>query len=398
MSDRFVSTRYRGQDSTPMSSSVDRASRYDDVINFSLGDPELTTDARIIDAAAADAHAGYTHYTDTYGYPDLREQILAVYAEDHGHTHDPAGVMVTTSACHGMWLVLESILDDGDEVIVLAPYFTPYPHQIRLARGVPVVVDTREEDGYQPRAEALEAAITDRTRAIILNTPANPTGACLTRSTSREIAAIAEKHDLLVIADEIYTAFSYAEPFEPFVTLPGMVERTVTLNSLSKDYVMTGWRIGYALGPAEVIRTMKDVNENNVFTAPSVSQRAALHALRLRHEIVPPIRERYRARLMRAYERVRATPNMSSLEPGGSIYLWVNVKDTGLSSAEVADVIFEETHVLTLPGNAFGDCGEGYLRLAMTVSRDRIDEAFDRIGRMTLFGGTGQAGAGSGVV
>lgn len=387
MSDRFVSTRYRGQASTPMSSSVDRATRYDDVINFSLGDPELTTDGRIIDAAMADAHRGHTHYTDTYGYPDLREEILRVYADDHGHEHDPAGVMVTTSACHGMWLTLETILDDGDEVIVLAPYFTPYPHQIRLARGVPVVVDTLEEDGYQVRPEALEAAITPRTRAIILNTPANPTGACLKRSTAEAIARLAEKHDLVVIADEIYTAFSYAEPFEPFVTIPGMVERTITLNSLSKDFVMTGWRIGYALGPAEVARAMKDVNENNVFTAPSVSQRAALHALRLRHEIVPPISALYRERLVRAYERVCETPGMSTLEPGGSIYLWVNVKDTGLTSVEVADRLFEEAHVLTLPGPAFGDCGEGYLRLAMTVGRDRIDEAFDRIGATSLFRG-----------
>ena len=387
MSDRFVSSRYRGQASTPMSSSVDRATRFDDVINFSLGDPELTTDTRIIDAAAADARAGHTHYTDTYGDPELREEIRAGHAEDHGHRHDPAGVMVTTSACHGMWLVLETILDDGDEVVLLAPYFTPYPHQVRLARGVPVVVDTLEEDGYQVRPESLEAAITERTRAIILNTPANPTGACLSRSTSEAIAQIAERHDLVVIADEIYTAFSYAEPFEPFVTIPGMAERTITLNSLSKDYVMTGWRIGYVLGPPEVVRAMKDVNENNVFTAPSVSQRAALHALRMRHEIVPPIRELYRDRLMHAYERVCGTPGMSSLQPGGSIYLWVDISETGLSSAEVSERIFDEAHVLTLPGNAFGDCGEGYLRLAMTVSRERIDEAFDRIARMPLFGG-----------
>ncbi|GAB48913.1 aminotransferase class I/II-fold pyridoxal phosphate-dependent enzyme [Mobilicoccus pelagius] len=387
MSDRFVSTRYRGQASTPMSSSVEVAGRFEDVVNLSLGDPELTTDTRIIEAATADALRGHTHYTDTYGDPELREEILRVYVEDHGHEHDPAGVMVTTSACHGMWLTLETILDDGDEVVVLAPYFTPYPHQIRLARGVPVVVDTLEEDGYQVRPEALEAAITERTRAIVLNTPANPTGACLERSTAEQIARLAEEHDLVVVADEIYTAFSYAEPFEPFVTIPGMVERTITLNSLSKDFVMTGWRIGYALGPAEVIRAMKDVNENNVFTAPSVSQRAALHALRMRHEIVPPIMYLYRGRLMRAWERVCETPNMSALEPGGSIYLWVNVKDTGLTSAEVADRIFEEAHVLTLPGPAFGDCGEGYLRLAMTVGRDRIDEAFDRIAAMSLFGG-----------
>lgn len=388
MSERLVSSRYRGLPSTPMSSSVDRARSFSDTINFSLGDPDLTTDARIIDAAAADAHAGHTHYTDTYGDPELREAVLEYYATDHGHRHDPAGVMVTTSGCHAMWLVLESILDDGDEVVVVAPYFTPYPHQVRLARGVPTILETSAADNYQVRPEALEAVVTERTKAIILNTPSNPTGACLSRETEEAIAAIAERHDLVVIADEIYTLFSYGEPFRPFVTIPGMAERTVTINSLSKDYVMTGWRIGYVLGPPAVVRVMKDVNENAVFTAPSISQRAALHALRMRHEIQPPIRERYRRRLMHAYDRVCATPGMSALEPQGSIYLWVDVSATGLSSVEVSDRMFAEAHVLTIPGVAFGDCGEGFLRLAMTVDEELIDEAFDRIARMPLFGGT----------
>ncbi|WP_245706773.1 aminotransferase class I/II-fold pyridoxal phosphate-dependent enzyme [Austwickia chelonae] len=368
-----------------MSSSVERARRFEDIINFSLGDPELTTDPRIIDAAAADAHAGHTHYTDTYGDPELRAEILRFYEEEYGYHHDPAGVMVTTSACHGMWLALETILDDGDEVVVVAPYFTPYPHQVRLARGVPVILETSAEDAYQIRPEALEAVITERTRAIILNTPSNPTGACLTRSTEEAIAAIAERHDLVVIADEIYTVFSYQEPFRPFVTIPGAAERTITLNSMSKDYVMTGWRLGYALAPAEIARVMKDVNENAVFTAPSISQRAALHALRLRHEIQPALREHYRSRVMHAYQRVCQTPRMTCLQPQGSIYLWVDVSATGLSSVEVADRILEEAHVLALPGAAFGDCGEGHLRLAMTVDEERIDEAFDRIGRMAIF-------------
>lgn len=387
MSERFVSSRYRGVPATAMSAWADKVGMYEDVINFSLGDPDLTTDVRIIDAAAADARAGHTHYTDPMGDPELREQIHRVYLEDHGYDIPGDRLIVTTSACHGMWLVLESILDDGDEVILLPPYFTPYPHQVRLARGVPVDVDTYESDGFQVRPEALEAAITERTRAIVLNTPSNPTGACLSRETALQIAKIAEEHDLIVIADEIYTAFSYAEPFEPFLTIPGMAERTLTLNSMSKDYTMTGWRIGWVIGPPEVITTMKDVNENNVFSTPSVSQRAAMHALRLRHEIVPPIRELYRARLMRAWERACATPNMSCIEPGGGIYLWVNITATGLTSAQVSDAILEEAHVVVLQGDGFGATGEGYIRLAMTVDEDRIDEAFERIGRMPLFGG-----------
>lgn len=387
MSDRFVSSRYRGMISTPMSSSVDRASRFDDVINLSLGDPDLTTDPRIIDAAAADAHAGHTHYTDTYGDPELRAEILAFYLDEYGYRPEARGLLVTTSGCHAMWLALESILDDGDEVVICEPYFTPYPHQVRLARGVPVVLSTLESEEFQIIPERLEAVITDRTRAIILNTPSNPTGACLSQATEQAVATIAAKHDLVVIADEIYTLFSYGEPFEPFTMLPGMSERTITIGSFSKDFAMTGWRIGYVLAPPEVTVAMKDVNENNVFTAPSVSQRAALHALRLREHIQPPMRALYRQRLMYAYERVRSTPGMSAIEPKGGIYLWVNITSTGLSSAQVAERLFDEAHVLTIPGPAFGPGCEGYLRLAMTVGVEKIDEAFDRIGQMDLFSG-----------
>lgn len=385
MSDRFVSARYRGKASTPMSSSVDRASRFENVVNFSLGDPDLTTDSRIIDGAAADAHAGHTHYTDTYGDPELRAEILGFYRDEYGYEPDARGLLVTTSGCHAMWLALESILDDGDEVVLCEPYFTPYPHQVRLARGVPVVLSTLESEEFQIVPERLEAVISDRTRAIILNTPSNPTGACLSRATKEAVARIAAQHDLLVIADEIYTLFSYGEQFEPFTMLPGMAERTITIGSFSKDFAMTGWRIGYVLAPPAVTLAMKDVNENNVFTAPSISQRAALHALRLREQIQPPMRALYHERLMHAYERVRGTPGMSAIEPKGSIYLWVNVTSTGLSSEQVAERLFDEAHVLTIPGPAFGPGCEGYLRLAMTVGVDKIDEAFDRIGQMDLF-------------
>ncbi|WP_168582385.1 aminotransferase class I/II-fold pyridoxal phosphate-dependent enzyme [Gephyromycinifex aptenodytis] len=390
MSDRFVSSRYRGMASTPMSSSVDRATRFDDVVNFSLGDPDLTTDPRIIDAAAADAHAGHTHYTDTFGDPELREEILAFYRQEYGYQPDPRELLVTTSGCHAMWLALESILDDGDEVVICEPYFTPYPHQIRLARGVPVVLSTLESEEFQVVPSRLEAVITPRTRAIILNTPANPTGSCLSRATKEAVARIAAEHDLIVIADEIYTLFSYGEEFEPFAMLPGMSERTITIGSFSKDFAMTGWRIGYVLAPPAVTMAMKDVNENNVFTAPSISQRAALHALRLREQIQPPMRALYRERLMHAYQRVCDMPGMSAIEPKGSIYLWVNITATGLSSDQVAERLFDEAHVLTIPGPAFGAGCEGYLRLAMTVGVEKIDEAFDRIARMDLFGGSPQ--------
>jgi aspartate/methionine/tyrosine aminotransferase len=385
MKHRFISKRYWNDISTPMGESGDLARKYDDLINFSLGDPDLTTDERIIDAAFNDARNGHTHYTDFLGDMELREEICRYYKDVYSYPVKLEECMITTSGCHAMWLVLEAILDDGDEVIIHEPYFTPYPQQIELTRGKAVMLETYEEDGFEVDTERLRGLITNRTKAIIINTPNNPTGTCFSRETLESIASVAVDHDLIIIADDIYTAFSYAEPFIPITTLEAMRERTITIGSFSKDYCMTGWRIGYVLAPTFIIDTMKDVNENNVFTAPSVSQRAALHALKMREEIQPPMVNEYKKRTFYAYERIKDIPNMSVLPPRGSLYLFINIKDTGLSSGEVADKILREAHVLVLPGNAFGACGEGYIRIAVTVGLNKLEEAFDRIEKMEIF-------------
>ncbi len=358
---------------------------YKDLINFSLGDPDVTTDERIIEAAFRDAKDGHTHYTDFLGDQELRREICKYYKDVYGYEVDLEECMITTSGCHGMWLVLEAILDDGDEVIIHEPYFTPYPQQIKLARGKPVVLATYEEEGFQVNTDRLISLITNRTKAIIINTPNNPTGTCFSKETLEAIAKVAIKHDLIVIADDIYTAFSYDHPFIPTTTLEGMKERTITIGSFSKDYCMTGWRIGYVLGPSFVTKAMKDVNENNVFTAPSISQRAALHALRMKDIVQPPMIEEYKERIFYAYERIKRIRNMSILPPRGSLYLFINIKDTGLSSKQVTEKLLSEAHILVLPGNAFGECGEGYIRIAVTVGLEQLKEAFDRIEKMEIF-------------
>lgn len=385
MKHRFISKRYWNDISTPMGESGSLAREYDDLINFSLGDPDLTTDERIINAAFKDAKQGHTHYTDFLGDLELRQEICKYYKNEYNYNIKIEECMITTSGCHAMWLVLEAILDDGDEVIIHEPYFTPYPQQIELTRGKPVILETYEEDEFQVDTKRLKELITNRTKALIINTPNNPTGTCFSRDTLEAIAEVAIEHDIIVIADDIYTAFSYASPFIPITTLKGMKERTITIGSFSKDYCMTGWRIGYVLAPPFIINTMKDVNENNVFTAPSVSQRAALHALRMRDEVQPPMVEEYKRRTFYAYERIKAIHNMSVLPPRGSLYLFVNIKKTGLSSMEVADKILRQAHVLVLPGNAFGSCGEGYIRIAVTVGLEQLKEAFDRIEKMEIF-------------
>jgi aspartate/methionine/tyrosine aminotransferase len=382
---KFLSKRYWNNISTPMGEIGNLLNKYNDIINFSLGDPDRTTDERIIKAAFEDAMSGHTHYTDFFGDLELRKEICAYYKTKYNYDVSVDECIITTSGCHAMWLALEAILDDGDEVIIHEPYFTPYPQQIKLARGIPVILKTYEEEQFEINPEKLEKLITNRTKALIINTPNNPTGTCFSRSTLESIAAIAKKHDIIVIADDIYTLFSYSEPFIPITTLNEMRERAITIGSFSKDYAMTGWRIGFILTKDFIIKTIKDINENNVFTAPSISQRAALHALRNRNEIQPGIEDEYRKRIMYAYDRINNINNMSVLYPRGSIYLFINIKQTGLESEGVAKKILDEAHVLVLPGNAFGECGEGYIRLAMTVGIEKMKEAFDRIEKMSIF-------------
>ncbi|WP_432409411.1 pyridoxal phosphate-dependent aminotransferase [Wukongibacter sp. M2B1] len=385
MKHRFLSKRYWNNISTAMGDSSGLLSKYDDVINFSLGDPDVTTDMRIITAAFNDAIKGHTHYTDFYGDQELREEICRFYGSEYNYDVAIDSCMITTSGCHAMWLALEAILDDGDEVIIHEPCFTPYQQQIRLARGIPIPLETYEEEEFQINPDRLKKLISNRTKAIIINTPNNPTGTCFRRKTLEEIVKIAKTYDLIIIADDIYTLFSYSEPFIPITTIEDMQERTITIGSFSKNYAMTGWRIGYMLAPEFIIKIVKDINENNVFTAPSISQRAALYALKNRQDIQNSILEEYKKRIMYAYERINKIRNMSVLYPRGSIYLFVNIKKTGLSSEEVAKVMFEKAHVLVLPGNVFGACGEGYIRIAITVGIDKQEEAFNRIENMSIF-------------
>ena len=380
MKHKFIAKRYWKDQSTAMGQSDVMAKSFDDVIDLSLGDPDLTTDIRIINAAFEDTKAGHTKYTDFRGDPELRQEICKFYKEEYNMDVADEEVFVAASGCLAMYLVLEAIVDDGDEVILQAPFFTPYPQQVELARGIPVELPTYEEEDFQINVERLESLITERTKALVINSPSNPTGNCLTVETMEKIAEIAEKYDLIVISDDIYTAFSYQNPFVPFASLPGMQERTIIINSFSKNFTMTGWRVGNIIAPDYIIKIVQQINENVVFTAPSMSQRAAIFALQHRDEVQPPMIEEYRKRMFYAAERINEIPKMSVIyPPKGSFYLFINIKEMGMSSVEAADFILQKAHVLMLPGDAFGKCGEGYVRIACTVNIDTLKEAFDRL-------------------
>lgn len=386
MRDKYIAKRYWIDQSTAMGQSDVMAKSFNDVINLSLGDPDITTHESVIKRAFDDALAGHTKYTDFRGDPELRNEICKYYMDEYKMSVDDEEVFVCASGCLAMYLALEAIIDDGDQVILQAPFFTPYPQQVELARGIPVELPTCEEEDFQIDVNRLERLVTERTKAIVINSPNNPTGNCLTLDTMMKIAQIAEKYDLIVISDEIYTAYSYEHDFIPFASLPNMRRRTITINSFSKNFLMTGWRVGNIIAPKNIIKIIQQINENVVFTAPSISQRAGIYALRLRKEIQPPIIKEFEVRMKYAAHRINSIKNMHVIEPPkGSFYLFINIKDTGLTSEQASEVILREAHVLTLPGNAFGQCGEGFLRIACTVDIEKLKEAFDRIEKVSIF-------------
>lgn len=381
----IISKRYQNAQKTPMGEVWEFINKYDDVINLSIGDPDIITPDIVIDKMAQDAKNGHTKYTDYRGYPELRMEIANFYKDEYNITVEDEEIFVSTGGCVSMYLILEAILDDGDEVIIPDPYFSPYPSQVELARGKAVMLPTYEHENFQIDIERLKTLVNEKTKAIILNTPNNPTGACLDIETLNKIADFCEEKNIFVIADDIYTAFSFHKEFIPIIGIKNMKNRTITINSFSKNFVMTGFRVANIIAPKNVIETIQKINENVVFTTPSISQRAAIHALKLRKEIQPDIIEAFKKRVDYGISRINSIKNMNVIQNGGSFYLFPNIKGTGLTSSQVSEMIMKEAHVLVLPGDSFGECGEGHIRIACTVDIPKLKEAFDRIEKMKMF-------------
>lgn len=360
-----------------MMNSADQKLFFDDVIDLSLGDPDLNTNQIIIDKTFEDASHGYTHYAPALGDPDLIQAIQMEYQNSYNYELKKEEIMVTTSGCHAMWLVMETILDPQDEVIILAPYFTPYPEQIRLAQGKVVVVNTLPENNFELDIQDLKNAITSKTKAIVINTPCNPTGVCMSKEKLEEIANVAKEYDLLIIADDIYTVYDYAMDFYPITLIEGMRERVITIRSFSKDFCMSGWRIGYVLAPSEIISAMRSVNESNVFVAPIISQRAAYHALAHKEEIAKEIKSIYKKRAEYVYERVKNIPYLDLGKPQGSLYVFLDIRKSKETSKTFSKKLFDKYHISVIPGTAFGEIGEGFVRIALREDIEVLKHVFD---------------------
>lgn len=354
------------------------AKKTPNLIDLSIGDPDLITDATIIDAAFADVKAGHTKYTASDGSADFIQTVVDFYQKQYQLTFSPSQVRGTVGALHGMYLALAAIIDLGDEVIIHEPYFSPYKQQVELVGGVPVFIPTFEKDGFQIDVEVLKAAITEKTRAIIINSPNNPTGAVFSPETFEKIAAVAIDHDLLILSDEVYEAFCFDDTFVPMAAFAP--ENTITFSSFSKAFAMTGWRIGYMIAPESINLTAKLINEAIAYSAPTPSQRAGIYALNHYDTLVPQVVAVFKERLTYIEQRVAEIPFLSLSPVKGSMYAFINIEQTGLDSVSFVEKLLKETSVLMIPGKAFGETtGDGYVRLAATQSLDLLKEAFDRI-------------------
>lgn len=378
----FVAKRFQTASGPVLSLDTAALSKYNDVIDLSIGDTDFITDTAIIDAAFQDAKNGYTHYGDPKGDKELIAAICQAWEEDYGQKLSADNVLITASSCLGMALAMMAILDAGDEVIVFSPYFSPYRSQIELAGGVCVEVPTYAEESYAIDPDRLRAAITPKTKAIILNNPNNPTGMGYDETALKLIADIAQEYDLLVAADEIYTTYLFEGNFVPLRTLPNMAEHVITFNSFSKNYMMTGWRVGAVIAQPEILRVMSQINGAMIYTTPSISQRAALKALQERRRIKETYVSAYRERIMYSADRLSNIPYLSLVRPKGTFYLFPGVEKTGLSATEFCARLLDEAHVLVTPGDAFGCTGKGHFRIACTVDIDKLKTAYDRMEKL----------------
>ncbi len=371
----------RATTDSPIRKMFNLASRMTDVISFTVGEPDFPTPDNIVQAAIRALREGQTHYTLNAGILPLRQAIAEATERSHGLRYDPEGeVMATVGGMQALMLLMLALVDPGDEVIISDPYWPNYVGQVKACGGVPVLVKVREEDGFVFDPGRVREAVTPRTRILLVNSPANPTGGVAGREVLRALAELAVERDLVVVSDEVYRHFLYdGAEFVSIATFPGMRERTFVVDSFSKTYAMTGWRVGWAAGPAEVIRNMVKLQENVAACVNSATQYAAIEALRGSQEPLRRMLEEYAQRRALLLGEIAGIERLSCVPPKGAFYALVNISRTGLSSEAFATRLITEKAVAVVPGTGFGEEGEGLVRLSYATSRERILEGFARI-------------------
>ena len=357
----------------------DIVSEMPDAISLGVGEPDFDTPWHIREEGIYSLEKGRTFYTSNSGLKELREEIVR-YLERRIHvSYDPIReVLITVGGSEGIDAAFRAMLNPGDEVLIPQPSYVSYEPCAVLADGVPVIIELKEENEFRLTKEELLAAITDKTKILVLPFPNNPTGAIMEKEDLEAIAEVCIEKDIFVLSDEIYSELSYKGDHVSIASLPGMRERTILINGFSKAYAMTGWRLGYACGPADIIAQMTKIHQYAIMCAPTTSQYAAVEALRNGDEDVAIMRESYDQRrrfLMNAFQEM----GLSCFEPYGAFYTFPSIKEFGVSSDEFATRFLEEEKVAVVPGTAFGACGEGFLRISYAYSLEQLKEALGRL-------------------
>ncbi|MGE8204300.1 pyridoxal phosphate-dependent aminotransferase [Heyndrickxia sp. NPDC080065] len=355
-----------------------------DVIGLGAGEPDFNTPQHIIDAATKSMNEGLTKYTATGGLPELKKAIINKFKQDQNIDFGPSEIIVTSGAKHALYTLFQVILNEGDEVIIPIPYWVSYPEQVKLAGGLPVYVDGKEENNFKITPEQLKSAITSKTKALIINSPSNPTGMLYSRDELRKLGEICLEHDVLIISDEIYEKLIYDHHEHVSIAeiSPELKKNTIIINGVSKSHSMTGWRIGYAAGNVEIIKAMTDLASHSTSNPTTPSQYGAIAAYNGSQEPVETMRAAFESRLNVIYNKLIQIPGVSCLKPQGAFYLFPNVKEaaqmTGFSSVdEFATALLEEANVAVIPGAGFG--APDYIRLSYATSLDLLEEAIKRI-------------------
>ncbi len=353
-----------------------------DAISLGVGEPDFTTPWAIREAGIYSLEKGQTHYTANAGLMELREAICEYNERKYGITYDPKKeVIVTVGGSEAIDLMVRTLVSAGDEVLIPEPCFVCYKPCTLMAGGVPVPIETKEEDEFRLLPEQLKAKITDKTKLLILPYPNNPTGGVMSKKDLEAIAEVLRGTNIMVLSDEIYGELRYGEEkHTPFSAIEGMKERTVVVNGFSKTFAMTGWRLGYALGPERIIKLMTKVHQYGIMSAPTTAQHAAIEALRSCDDDVEEMRQEYNYRRRYIVDGFRAM-GLSCFEPLGAFYVFPCIKSTGMTSEEFCQKLLEEEKVAVVPGNAFGESGEGFIRCSYAYSIDNIQEALKRIER-----------------
>lgn len=377
----LIAERTRGIPTSGIREIFEKAQTMSDVIRLEVGEPDFNTPDHITAAAARALSEGETHYTSTAGVFELREQISQKFRRENDLEFDPkTQIMVTSGAVNGLTLSLMATVNPGDEVLIPDPGWPNYVGCIKIAQGVPIQYSLLERNRFGPDLNEIRAKINKKTKAILICSPNNPTGSVLTDKDLREIAAIAEQNDLLVISDEVYEKITYGSiKHQSIGALSGMDKRVLTVNAFSKTYAMTGWRLGYVGGPAEVISQMIKINMTLNTCANSIAQKAGVEALRGPQDCVRRMREEYSRRRDFILGRLSRIPDIACVPPEGAFYVFPNIRGCGLSSHDFSLALLDQARVSTVPGTAFGEFGEGYIRLSFANSIENIGRAMDRI-------------------